>query len=88
MKRNYAVRIIATIVALPLVLWAICSLTLQTLSLAYRPVHISFRLYSNVTPAPNLSKSYEFPELPTWVSVTILLSAVLAATHWLRSSRQ
>ena len=57
----------------PAVLWALASVATAAVSIAYRPVSLSIRLYSD---AGGIS-AFDFHELPVFTSLCILAGAAL-----------
>ena len=65
--------IVAVIGIAPAVLWSFISIVTEVVSIAYRPVSLSFRLYPNA----GSTGAFEYHELPLLTSVFILAGAAL-----------
>jgi hypothetical protein len=64
---------IAAIGMAPAVLWSFISIVIAAVSIAYRPVSLSFRLYSS----PGSAAIFEYRDLPLLTSLFILGGAAL-----------
>ena len=65
--------VIAAIGIAPAVLWALISLITSAISIAYRPISLSFRVYSGT----GSIGGFKYHELPLFTSLCILAGAAL-----------
>ena len=65
--------IVAVIGIAPAVLWSLVSIVTASISIAYRPVSLSFRLYSSA----GSTGAFDYHELPVLTSLCILAGSVL-----------
>ena len=73
MPPKFILLVIAAIGIAPAVLWALISLVTCVISIAYRPVSISFRLYSGTGGIGG----FNYHELPFFTSLCILAGAAM-----------
>ena len=74
MTLKLLILIFATIGVTPAVLWSLVSLITSVISVFFRPVSVSFRLYSKTGTSVG---GFEYHELPVLTSLSIVAGAAL-----------